>query len=204
MHWAPAPSRRDDPDAAQSVSPEDGDTAPSRRWRYKVVSLYNYLVADEAVIERDVVEARPLIIDPLDPVAVANNLRPVLLHINRHLRRELHTLGLRSGQVSILAAIHGTPGIGVNELAAREGTSAPSVSGHIDRLEAAGFVTRTRSDVGDKRRVGLACTAEGARVLRTVRSRRTAWLASRLRDIPDEQLRAIDAAIAGLRALVER
>jgi DNA-binding MarR family transcriptional regulator len=142
--------------------------------------------------------------EELDPVAVANRLRPVLIHLNRHLRRELHALGISGSQVSLLTAIHGTPGIGVGDLAGREGTSAPSVSNHIDRLEASGLVTRTRVDGGDRRRIGLSCTAEGARVLRAVRSRRTAWLASRLRDLPGDQLRAIDRAITGLGALVER
>jgi DNA-binding MarR family transcriptional regulator len=158
---------------------------------------------DEVVIDR----ARPAGnagAPVLDPVAVANHLRPVLLHLNRHLRRELHALGVGSSQVSLLAAINGTPGIGVADLAAREGTSAPSISNHIDRLEAAGLVTRTRSGEGDRRRVGLTNTAEGQRVLRAVRSRRTAWLATRLRELPADQLRAIDAAIDGLRALVER
>jgi DNA-binding MarR family transcriptional regulator len=140
----------------------------------------------------------------LDPVAVANSLRPVLLHLQRHLRRELHALGIGSSQVSLLTAIHSSPGIGVAELAAREGTSAPSVCSHIDRLEALGLVARARGGAGDRRRVGLSCTAEGSRVLRTVRSRRTAWLAARLRDLPDDQLRAIDGAMDGLRALVER
>lgn len=140
----------------------------------------------------------------LDPVTIANHLRPVLLHLNRHLRRELHALGVGSSQVSLLAAINATPGIGVAELAAREGTSAPSISNHIDRLEASGLVTRTRGGSGDRRRVGLNCTPEGQRVLRAVRSRRTAWLATRLRELPAEQLRAIDAAIDGLSALVER
>ncbi|GAC1578191.1 MAG: hypothetical protein NVS3B18_11920 [Candidatus Dormibacteria bacterium] len=140
----------------------------------------------------------------LDPVAVANGLRPVLLHINRHLRRELHSVGVSGSQVSLLAAIAGTPGIGIADLAAREGTSPPSVCNHIDRLEAAGLVTRTRGDVPDRRRVGLTCTAEGQRVLRTVRSRRTAWLASRLRGLPDDQLVALQAAIPALSALVDR
>ncbi len=134
----------------------------------------------------------------LDPVVVANGLRPVLLHLNRHLRRELHAMGVGSSQVALLAAIQGTPGIGVGELAVREGTSAPSISNHIDRLEASGLVARSRVDGGDRRRVGLTVTAEGARVLRAVRSRRTAWLAARLRELPEDQLRAVDAAIAGL------
>jgi DNA-binding MarR family transcriptional regulator len=157
-------------------------------------------MARDAVIDQ---AAATKAAETLDPVAVANGLRPVLLHLNRHLRRELHALGIGGSQVSLLSAIHGSPGIGVAELAAREGTSAPSVCSHIDRLEAGGLVTRTRGD-GDRRRVGLTCTPEGARVLRTVRSRRTAWLAARLRDLPEEQLRAIDAAMGGLRALVER
>jgi DNA-binding MarR family transcriptional regulator len=156
-------------------------------------------MANEAVIEKS-----GGIAAALDPVAVANGLRPVLLHLNRHLRRELHALGVGSSQVALLAAIQATPGIGVGELAAREGTSAPSVSNHIDRLETSGFVTRSRVDGGDRRRVGLTITGEGARVLRAVRSRRTAWLAARLRELPEDQLRAVDAAIVGLRALVER
>ncbi len=137
-------------------------------------------------------------------MVVANGLRPVLLHLNRHLRRELHALGIGASQVSLLSAIHLSPGIGVAELAFREGTSAPSVCNHIDRLEASGLVTRARTEGGDRRRVGLTCTAEGTRVLRTVRSRRTAWLAARLRELPVDQLRAIDKAIPGLHALVER
>ena len=141
--------------------------------------------------------------EALDPVAIANRLRPVVVHLNRHLRRELHALGVGSSQVSLLASIQDRPGIGVGDLAASEGTSAPSVCNHIDRLEAAGLVTRTRGG-GDKRRVGLTCTPDGARVLRTVRSRRTAWLAARLRDLPQHQLLAIDAAMEGLSALVER
>lgn len=148
--------------------------------------------------------ATGVIAPALDPVALANRLRPVLLHLNRHLRRELHAMGIGGSQVSLLASIAGTPGVGVAELAAREGTSAPSVSNHIDRLEASGLVTRTRSGGGDRRRVGLTCTGEGQRVLRAVRSRRTAWLAARLRDLPEDQMRAIDAAIEGLQALVER
>lgn len=158
-------------------------------------------MVDEA--RRDGAGAAAATVAP-DPVALANHLRPVLLHINRHLRRELHTLGLGSSQVSLLGAISLTPGIGVAELAAREGTSAPSISNHIDRLEASGLVTRTRGGSADRRRVGLTCTTEGQRVLRAVRSRRTAWLATRLRDLPEDQLRAIERAIDGLRALVER
>ena len=138
-----------------------------------------------------------------DPVTIANDLRPVLFHIGRQLRREVHSLGVTGGQVSLLSAIHTSPGIGVNDLALKEGSSAPSISGHIDKLCSAGLVERTRS-TGDRRRVGLTTTPEGARVLRAVKSRRTAWLAARLKALTDDERTAIAHAIEPLAALVDR
>ena len=139
-----------------------------------------------------------------DSVALANRLRPVLLQLNRQLRREVHLLGVSAGQVSILAAIREKPGIGAAELATREGTSVPSICSHIDRLEAAGLVTRSREETGDRRRVGLRLTAEGERVLRAVRSRRTAWLSTRLDTLEPGDRARIDAAVDALAELVEQ
>jgi DNA-binding MarR family transcriptional regulator len=76
------------------------------------------------------------------------------------------------------------------------------MSKHVDRLERDALVTRTPS-IDDRRRVGLTLTDEGRRLLRRVRSRRTAWLAGRLGDLTDEQLRAIDEAIEPLRELLQ-
>ena len=139
----------------------------------------------------------------IKPLDVANRLRPVLLHLNRHLRREVHTSGVSAGQLSLLSAICDNPSIGVAELAAREGTSMPSVSSHIDRLEASGLITRRQSD-RDRRRVDLEVTAEGLRVLRVIRSKRTAWLSARLETLDDDDLAAIEAAIEPLAALLEQ
>jgi DNA-binding MarR family transcriptional regulator len=135
------------------------------------------------------------------PVDIANSLRPVLLHLNRHLRREVHTSGVSAGQLSLLGLIEGNPGIGIAELATREGMSMPSVCIHIDRLEASGLVTRRQAE-RDRRRVDLAVTSEGQRVLRVIRSKRTAWLSARLGRLTETDLAAIAAAIAPLEALV--
>ena len=134
---------------------------------------------------------------------VANRLRPVLLQLNRHLRRETHALGLTSGQVTVLWIIRNNPGIGVNELAGREGMSAPSMSGHVDRLEAGGFVERLRAETGDRRRVGLTITRAGVRALDDVRRRRTAWLSRRLENLSPAELQRIDAALDALARLAE-
>ncbi len=139
-----------------------------------------------------------------EPVEVANRLRPVLLHLSRHLRREVGSLGVTAGQVSLLAAIQAQPGVGVGELAAREAMSAPAVCGHLDRLEDAGLVARERATDGDRRRVGLTVTGAGVEILHEARSRRTAWLADRLRTVPPADLRLIDEAAAALRRLLDQ
>lgn len=136
-----------------------------------------------------------------DPVALANELRPVLLKLARHLRREIHSLGVTGGQVSLLVTIHNRPRIGVRELAALERMSVPGMSKYVARLEAAGLVTRAQGT--DRRRVGLTLSPEGERVLRSVKSRRTAWLAARLKGLSQDQLAAVDRAIEPLRALID-
>jgi DNA-binding MarR family transcriptional regulator len=135
------------------------------------------------------------------PVDIANRLRPVLLHLNRHLRREVHASGVSAGQLSILGLIAGNPGIGVADLASREGTSMPSICTHIDRLEASGLVTRRQAE-RDRRRVDLEVTPEGERVLKVIRNKRTAWLSARLTKLADTDLAAVAAAIAPLEALL--
>ena len=102
----------------------------------------------------------------------------------------------------MLGAIRNAPGIGVRELADREGMSSPGMSKYIARLEAAGLVSR--AVVGDdRRRVGLLLTEDAQRVLRSVRSRRTAWLAARLKGLSGAEIEAIGAAIEPLSRLLE-
>jgi DNA-binding MarR family transcriptional regulator len=136
-----------------------------------------------------------------DTVAVADALRPVLLRVGRELRREARAVGISAEQVSLLVAIKYTPGIGIRDLAAHERISAPALTKHIDRLERDGLVARSPSP-DDGRRIGLALTDEGQRVLRRVRSRRTAWLATRLRGLNQDELAAVKAAIEPLARLL--
>jgi DNA-binding MarR family transcriptional regulator len=143
-----------------------------------------------------------MLAEVLDTTAVANRLRPVLLKLNRELRREIHSLGVTGVQVSLLVQIKYAPGIGVRELAARERMSVPGMSKFVTRLEDAGLIERAPV-AGDRRRVGLIVTAAGHRVLRSVKSKRTAWLADRLRHLDPDELEAIDAAIEPLANLLE-
>jgi DNA-binding MarR family transcriptional regulator len=138
----------------------------------------------------------------VDSVELASRLRPVLLQLNRYLRREAHAEGITGGQAALLAQIRAYPELGLRELAAREGVSAPAMTRYLDRMERAGLVVRTRS-AADGRRIRLALTPKGVRALRSVRRRRTAWLAERLQGLSAEKLAAVDEAIEPLLRLVD-
>jgi DNA-binding MarR family transcriptional regulator len=137
-----------------------------------------------------------------DPTVLANRLRPVLFKLGRELRREIHSLGVTGGQVGLLVQIKHRPGIGMRELAALERISVPGMSKYVAKLEEAGLVQRAPVE-GDQRRVGLRLTPAGHKVLRSVKSKRTAWLAARLRQLEPAEIDAIDAAIEPLTNLLE-
>ena len=137
-----------------------------------------------------------------DTVQVADALRPVLLRVGRELRREARAEGISPEQVSLLVAVKYSPGIGIGDLAVHERISAPALTKHADRLERDGLVARSPNP-HDGRRIGLTLTEEGHRVLRRVRSRRTAWLATRLRGLDAAELAAVEAAIEPLSRLLK-
>jgi DNA-binding MarR family transcriptional regulator len=136
----------------------------------------------------------------VDAMAVADRLRPTLLRLGRELRRE-RIGGVSPHQVSLLVSIKYAPGVTVGELAADERVSTAAMSKRISRLERDGLVARTQSEA-DRRCVGLTLTDEGQRTLRRVRSRRTAWLASRLGALSQAELDVVAAAADSLARLV--
>src|SRR3954454_11093212 len=127
-------------------------------------------------------------------LALANDLRPIVLRVARELRKETEQFGVTSRQATLLAVVKASPGLTLRGLAEVEAISAPALSEQIDRLERAGLLRRARPGGGseragllrrlrsevDRRRVGLELTPEGDRLLRSIRERRTAWLAERL------------------------
>jgi DNA-binding MarR family transcriptional regulator len=132
---------------------------------------------------------------------LADDLRRVLLRLARELRRETEQLGVTARQVTLLWLVKRSPGLSLAQLAAEEGISPPALSGHVDRLERAGLLERVRSSE-DRRRVGLALTDEGVRLLRRVRARRTTWLAEHLQALEPSELAAIETAIPALQRLL--
>jgi DNA-binding MarR family transcriptional regulator len=138
----------------------------------------------------------------LSSLELAEELRPALLRLARNLRRETEALGVTSHQVTLLWLVKTRPGLSLRELADEEGISAPSLSGHVDRLEGAGLLRRVRSS-DDRRRVGLELTPEGRALLKRVRARRTTWLAERIAVLSDDERERLERALPALYALLE-
>jgi DNA-binding MarR family transcriptional regulator len=136
-----------------------------------------------------------------DALGLANELRPLVLQLARHLRRELAPLGITGGQAALLHAIRTNRGIGIRGLAELESVSPPRATAAVQRLEAMGLVRRTRSGA-DRRRVQLEVTEEGLRILRSARGRRTAWLAARIAKLGEEDAHALEEALTPLRRLL--
>ena len=136
-----------------------------------------------------------------DLIALAEALRPALLRASRHLRREAQKAGVSALDAQLLGLIFKHPGIGGGELADFEQMSAPSMSAHLKRLEAAGWIARDPAREDDRRRVGLRVTETGVEALDAIRRRRNDWLAARLAALTAKERRALAAAAEPLRRL---
>jgi len=143
-----------------------------------------------------------MIREATNSTSLAEELRPLLLRLARELRRETEALGVTSRQVTLLWLVRDRPGLSLRELAAEERISAPSLSGHIDRLETADLLRRVRSS-DDRRRVGLELTDRGRTLLKRVRARRTTWLAERLGALDEDERGRLADALPALSALLE-
>jgi predicted transcriptional regulator len=92
--------------------------------------------------------------ETLEVSALAEALRAPLLRISRRLRQEAQKVGLSAQDALILGYIKKNPGVGVSALADFDQISRPTMSSHVKRLEAAGWLSRT-DNAHDGRRSGL-------------------------------------------------
>jgi DNA-binding MarR family transcriptional regulator len=134
--------------------------------------------------------------------SLSEDLRFVLHRLFRQVRRESQDLGVSPGRLLLLAAIREKPGIGVAELAQLERLRGPTVSAHINALEALGLVKRSPPDPNDRRHVGLVVTRKGTTIIEAIKRSRADWLTRKLAQLPPAGRAAIRNAIAPLREIV--
>jgi DNA-binding MarR family transcriptional regulator len=138
-----------------------------------------------------------------DVLPLVDALRSPLLRLARALRREAQRAGVSALDAQLLGAVKKNAGIGVSELADREQMTRASMSSHVKRMEAAGWIARAAANAEDRRRVGLTLTAKGGKALDAIRRRRNDWLAARLAGLSGEERALLAAAAAPLARLAE-
>lgn len=125
---------------------------------------------------------------------LAERLRLAVTRLARRLRQAGET-DASPTQLSALATIERHGPITLGELATAERIQPPTVTAAIDRLEAQGLVRR-QVDTADRRVTRVAITADGRKLLARQRSRKTAYLARRLRALTPDEHATLDAAAA--------
>jgi DNA-binding MarR family transcriptional regulator len=139
--------------------------------------------------------------DPGGGTELATRLRLAVTRLSRQLRQQA-VGGLTASQLAALATAErlGAPTLG--ELAAAEGVRPPSMTRLVEGLTRAGLIERV-VDPEDRRVARVRLTADGRRSLQRTRSAKTAYLARRLRRLPEEDQVALGHLVALLEHLVE-
>ena len=135
--------------------------------------------------------------DDEQALALAELLRSPLLRVSRRLRQAGLKAGISPQETLILGYLKKNPGAGVSQLADFEQISRPTMSTHVKRLEAAGWIARS-GHAKDGRRQGLTVTPAGLRQHAAAQQHRNDWLAERLSRISSEDRARLVAAVAPL------
>jgi DNA-binding MarR family transcriptional regulator len=134
-------------------------------------------------------------------IELAARLRLAITRTARRLRQESGT-DLGPSQVAALATIERQGPLAPSELAERERIKRPTATRILARLAEAGLVARI-PDPSDGRSAIVSISPDGRALLRRLRQRKTAYLAKRLRELPDQDVQALARAAEVLEGILE-
>ena len=132
---------------------------------------------------------------------LASRLRLDIARMARRLRQEAGA-GLSPSQTAALATIERHGPLTPSELANRERVQRPTVTRVLARLEEAGLVERA-ADPADRRSWLVSVSAGGRELLDAVRTRKDAYLATRLEALEPEDREVLDRAAALLERMLQ-
>ena len=132
---------------------------------------------------------------------LASRLRLDISRMARRLRQEAGA-ELSPSQTAALATIERHGPLAPSRLAELERIKRPTVTRVLQRLEEEGLVERSE-DPNDRRSAVVRVTKDGAALLKKLRSRKNAYLARRLRELPDEDVAALERAAEVLERLLD-
>jgi DNA-binding MarR family transcriptional regulator len=134
----------------------------------------------------------------------ASRLRLAIVRTSRRLRQESAGAAkeLTPTSVAALATVERHGPLTPSELAEIERIKRPTATRTLRVLEEAGLVDRS-PDPGDGRSCLVAVNTAGREQLRRLRGRKNAYLARRMRGLPDEDVETLERAAEILEALLE-
>lgn len=134
----------------------------------------------------------------------AARLRMAIVRTSRRLRQEAMTeaTDLTPTSTAALATVERHGPLTPSELAEIERVKRPTVTRTLGCLTKAGLVERT-PDPADGRSALVAVNAAGRERLRRLRGRKNAYLARRMRDLPQEDVATLERAAAILERMLE-
>jgi DNA-binding MarR family transcriptional regulator len=137
----------------------------------------------------------------LDDPELAARLRLVLNRLARRLRNQTPA-DLSPSLTSALVTIELHGPITLGELAHCERVTPPSVTRMAASLEKLGLIRR-ETDPADRRFARVSLTTEGRRTVLRTRTRKTAYLAKKLRRLDQPELAIVREALPVLERLLE-
>ena len=137
----------------------------------------------------------------LDDPELAARLRLVLNRLARRLRTQTPE-DLSPSLTSALVTVELRGPIALGQLAIRERVTPPSITRMVASLEERGLVRR-EADPTDRRIARISLTADGTRTVQRTRTRKTAYLAKRLRKLDESELAVVRQALPVLERLLE-
>jgi DNA-binding MarR family transcriptional regulator len=135
----------------------------------------------------------------------AVRLRMAIVRTARRLRQEAAGAGgteLSPTAAAALATVDRHGPLSPSELAEVERIKRPTATRTLRQLEEAGLVDRT-PDPADGRGALVSVNAAGRERLRRLRGRKNAYLARRMRDLPAEDVAALERAAGILERILE-
>ena len=138
---------------------------------------------------------------PEQAVELPARLRLAIARMARRMRQEAGD-DLSPSMTAALATIERHGPLTPSRLAELERIKRPTATRVLRRLEEEGLIERV-ADPSDGRSAVVSITRPGAALLKKLRSRKNAYLARRLRELPEEDVEALERAAEVLERLLD-
>jgi DNA-binding MarR family transcriptional regulator len=131
---------------------------------------------------------------------LASRLRLAVTRLGRRLRTQLPG-ELSPSQLATLASVERLGPLTLGELSAAERVKPPTMTKIVAGLEEQGLVSRT-VDPSDRRVARVEATADGLAFIEASRQSKDAYLAQRIRTLPEEDRVALERATSVLERIL--